>query len=313
MDIQSNRLSEVIVFYNANGSDRTVQTFGISHETLGRYKREYKIRFGGLDGVAEEFASPKILVIDIETLPIKSYHWGLWKQNISPSQIIADWCMATWSAKWLNDNEIFGGQITPKEALARDDKRISKEIWAFLEEADVVIAHNGDSFDIPRLNTRFILNGINPPMTYQSIDTLKLVRKKFSFSSNKLDYIGTILGLGNKIKTDFDLWRGVDQGDQASIDKMAEYNKRDVTLLEEVYLKVGHWMPSHPNLGIYVNDNQSLCPHCTSADLHWKGFYTTLVSQYSTFRCGHCGFIGRSRVGALSKEKRQSLVTSGAR
>jgi hypothetical protein len=94
---------------------------------------------------------------------------------------------------------------------------------------------------------------------------------------------------------------------------MSEYNNRDVTLLEEVYLKMGSWMPSHPNLGIYVNDNQSLCPHCMSADIHWKGYYTTLVGQYSTFRCGQCGYIGRSRTNALSKQKRDSLVTSTAR
>ena len=313
MHLNDVRLKEIVLFYNDNGAERTVQKFGISHESLHRYKREYKIRYGEGGTGLKEFTSPKVLVVDIETCPIIASVWGLWKQDIQPDRIIHDWCVLTWSAKWLNDNEIYYGKITPAEVARRDDKRIIKEIWAFIEDADVLIAHNGEKFDFPRLNTRFILNGLNPPLSYQVIDTLKLARRKFSFTSNKLDYIGQILGLGGKIKTEFDLWKRAVAGEQEAIDLMCTYNQRDVTLLEEVYLKIGRWMPSHPNLGVYVDDNHTMCPACTSTDVVWKGYYTTLCGRYSTYRCNHCGFIGRSRHNILTKEKRESLGVSIAR
>ena len=313
MLLNDNRLSEIISFFSKYGDDKTAQQFGISHETLNRYKREHRIRNGATEATLPNFTSPKILVLDIETCPIIASVWGLWKQDIQPDRIIQDWCVLTWAAKWLNDNEIYSGKITPKEVVNRDDKRIMKDVWAFMEDADVIIAHNGERFDIPRLNTRFILNGLTPPLSYQVIDTLKLARRKFSFTSNKLDYLGTVLGLGGKIKTEFDLWKRCVAGDQEALDLMSEYNERDITLLEEVYLKIGSWMPSHPNLGVYVDDNHTLCPMCTSSDVSWKGYYTTLVGQYKTFRCNHCGFIGRSRTNALTKEKRESLGVSTAR
>ena len=37
-----------------------------------------------------------------------------------------------------------------------------------------------------------------PPMPYKTIDTLKVARKEFAFSSNKQDYITKFLGLEEK-------------------------------------------------------------------------------------------------------------------
>jgi len=313
MHIQDERLQQVISFCKEYGDDKTTQQFGINYESLGRYKREYKVRFGDADATLLNTTAPKIGVLDIETLPLIVYSWSLGKQHINHTQVIKDWCISTWAFKWLNDNEVYSGALTPKEALKRDDSRIIKEIWGFIEDSNVIIAHNGDYFDIPRLNTRFLLNGLKPPLSYQTIDTLKVARKKFSFTSNKLDYISRLLGLEGKIKTEFELWRMVDVGDQEAIDRMAEYNKRDVTLLEEVYHVLGAWMPSHPNIGLFMEDNITMCPHCTSLDLTWKGQYTTLVGVYSTARCNHCGFISRSRHNELTKVKREQLNVSIAR
>lgn len=313
MHILNERLQEVISYLLVNGEENTVKEFGLTHETLGRYKREYKIRINGDEEKLPPTPAPKVLVLDIETLPLVCYSWSLGKVHLNSEQVIRDWCVASWSAKWLNDKDVYGGALTPAEALERRDKRIMEDVWKFVEDCDVIIAHNGDNFDIVRLNTRFILNGLKPPLSYQSIDTLKLARRKFAFTSNKLDYISKLLSLEGKIKTEFELWRRVDVGDQQAIDRMLEYNKRDVTLLEEVYHVLGAWMPSHPNFGMMIDDNVSMCPHCMSMDLDWVGTYRTLVGEYATCRCNVCGFIGRSRITSLSKKKRESLITSIAR
>ena len=64
------------------------------------------------------------------------------------------------------------------------------------DEADVVIAHNGDKFDMRKANARF--GHYEPPMPVQQVDTLKVARKYFKFESNKLGDLGEHLGLGNK-------------------------------------------------------------------------------------------------------------------
>ena len=126
----------------------------------------------------------KILVFDVETAPLQAYVWGLWDQTVGTQQILSDWFMLTWSAKWLFDDEVMSDGLTPEEALKQDDSRVTESIWKLMDEADIVIAHNAVRFDVKKLNSRFLLNGMNPPMPYQVIDTLLHLRNKFSLSSN---------------------------------------------------------------------------------------------------------------------------------
>lgn len=232
----------------------------------------------------------KILILDIETSPMMSYIWGIWNQNINLDAIINEWFVITWAAKWLGDDKIITGKLTPKEVLKEDDKRIIKDLWNLLEEATIIVTHNGDKFDFKKINTRFLLHELTPPSPYHSIDTLKIVRKHFSFTSNKLDYVNKILGLSRKIEHEgLELWIKCLRGDEKALDKMEEYNSGDVFILEELYLILRPWIKNHPNINI--DNNKNLCPTCGSNKL-------TKVSEfgknnkYSIYRC---------KCGALSK------------
>ena len=122
----------------------------------------------------------KVLVFDIETLPIVGYFWSLKMRGyLSPKNIIKETCVLSWAAKWLNDTEIMSDILTPEEALERNDERILMGIWDLFEEAEIVIAHNGDRFDISKLNGRWWKYDINPPTPYQSVDTLKQSFRNF--------------------------------------------------------------------------------------------------------------------------------------
>jgi len=72
--------------------------------------------------------------------------------------------------------------VTSKEVVNEDDERIVNSLWKLFDEADIIIAHNGGNFDIPNMNTRFIVNKLPPPSAYQMIDTLKVARKGFGFT-----------------------------------------------------------------------------------------------------------------------------------
>lgn len=257
--------------------------------------------------------SARVLVLDIETAPIRAYVWGIWQQNVALNQIQSDWFCLTWAAKWLFEDKVYSAKLTPKEVIKQDDKRIIQGIWELVNQADIVIAHNGEKFDIPKLNTRFILNGLQPPLPYQQIDTLKHIRRQFGFTSNKLDYVNKLLNLERKTDTGgFELWERCMKGEQDALDLMEQYNVNDVRILEETYLHIRAWIKPHPNMGLFILDEtQSRCPSCGSDDMAEMGkHYHTSANIYVAQRCGNCGATARKRLADITIKQRRHLLMS---
>ena len=269
----------------ASGFDRTFKAVTRKIESMRLSKPFKKVDVAAL---------PKILILDIETTPIAVWTWSLGNQYINPTSIIkdsngkyVDWYVLSWSAKWLYDNNVLSDVVTPEEARARDDKRIMMSIWKLLDQADIVIAHNGDKFDLRKLKARFISNAMVPPMPYKTIDTLKVARKEFAFSSNKQDYITKFLGLEEKLDTDFQLWVDCMNGNVEALERMEKYNRTDVVGLEEMYLKLRPYIKNHPNLAVMMDDN--VCSVCGSHSLVDTGkYYHTGASRYELFCCESC-------------------------
>ena len=65
--------------------------------------------------------SPKVLVFDIETLPIIGTFWDTGKQYIGHDNILEDWVVLSWSAKALFDGKTIGDILTPDEIKRRLD------------------------------------------------------------------------------------------------------------------------------------------------------------------------------------------------
>ena len=137
----------------------------------------------------------KVLFLDIETAPNKVYCWGLWNQNISINQIVEPGYTICFAAKWENSKKIHFHSMQ-KNGI----KRMVKEAHKLLEEADAVVHYNGKKFDIPTLNREFLLAELQPPSGYSEVDLYSAVKKKFRFASNKLDYVSSELGIGNKVQ-----------------------------------------------------------------------------------------------------------------
>lgn len=236
----------------------------------------------------------KVLLFDIETLPLEVYVWQL-KNNdyISPSNIIKDWCVLSWSAKWLFNDKVEFGNLTPYEAIHRDDRRSLQRMWELLDEADICIGHNSVRFDHKKLNTRFLVGGMQRPMYYKTIDTLQVAKQNFAFSSNKLDYINAQLGIHQKSGTDYELWKQCAVGNEEAIKRMVNYNINDVQILEELYVKLRPWITNHPSLRSYISINGDICSNCGSDDLELGGWYRTNQNKYQAFRCNNCGSLGR--------------------
>jgi transposase-like protein len=229
---------------------------------------------------------PSILSFDVETIPLIAYAWGPYDQNINPEQLIKDWCLLAFSGKWMDDEKIVSEVLTPKEAVERDDERLVKLCWKMMDQADVVIAHNGRDFDIKKLNTRYLNHGLGPTTPFKLVDTLLAARSAFGLTYNKLDYIAQYLGTQRKRETDFQLWIDCDHGDKEALARMQEYNECDVEVLEQIYLKIRAYIPNHPKLSSY-NKVQGKCPVCLS-NYEDDGIYQAPIQQYKQYRCLNC-------------------------
>lgn len=239
----------------------------------------------------------RILIFDLETAPMSAYVWGRWNQNISLDATISEWFILCWSAKWLYSDYIFSDRLTSEEAINEDDSRIMKSLWALIDEADVIIAHNAKGADIKWMNTRFLLNGMNPPKPYHVIDTLEVAKREFKFSSNKLDALAGYFGIQHKLETNFNLWKRCLKGEEEALYYMSEYNKVDVKILEEVYLNLRPWIKNHPNIGNIRERDNNTCSYCSSREVELiEGkYYYTSVGKYPLYRCKRCGGVSRGR------------------
>ncbi len=256
-------------------------------------------------------SSPRILIFDIETAPMIVYAWGLWDQNIALNQIKDDWHVLSWAAKWLDDGPtkvMYQDQRNAKDV--RDDKKILEGIWKLLDEADVVITQNGISFDSKKLNARFIMHGMQPPSSYKHIDTLRIARKHFAFTSNKLEYMTDKLctkykKLAHGNYPGFSMWKACLAGDKAAWKEMEKYNKYDVLSLEELYTKLQAWEKTI-NFDAYTADLTHTCS-CGHKQFSNKGYAYTSAGKFHRYKCLKCGKESRGKENLLSKEKRKSM------
>ena len=129
----------------------------------------------------------KILLFDIETAPNLGYVWGKWEQDVI--EFDRQWYMLCFCAKWLGDKKVMTHALPDFSLYKKDpenDKELVKKLWELFNEADIIIAHNGDEFDIKKSNARFIYHGFTPNPHYKTIDTKKIAKKYFSFNENNL-------------------------------------------------------------------------------------------------------------------------------
>ena len=310
MSVKATVVKEAKDLMNQGYSQRTVATMlGIARSTLQWWLREDNGEPSRNEKKEIEKQSPvKILFYDLETSPTAGWVWGRWKQNVSQAQVEAESFILTYSAKWLGNPNVVSSRITEPE----NDKKIIEELHQLFNEADLVVAHNGNKFDNGIMNARSVFHGMQPYAPVKFVDTLQIAKKNFRFPSNSLDSLAQYLGLGQKVKhSGFDLWKRCMNMEDEAFAEMLEYNEMDVILLEQVYLKLRAWDAKAPNLNVYFNDDVSRCPCCGSHHLNLidKLSYTQ-QSAFSTYQCKECGKVSRAKKNHRSKEAMQSTLVN---
>lgn len=252
----------------------------------------------------------KILTLDIENAPLMSYHWGLWQQNIGQPMRIDDnrSYMMSVAAKWLHSDEVFYF-----ETRTEDDSEITAQILKLVDEADIIVGHNAQKFDMKKINAYAITNNLPPPSPYRVVDTMLIAKKHFMFERNTLEYLATQLCTAQKSSHKqfhgFDLWKECMAGNEEAWAEMKHYNIQDVLVTEELYLRLRPWAKGHPNIGITTGSTKPRCTSCNSKNIIEDGYSVTNTSKFQRYRCTDCGSFSRGRKSLLPKDVKDALLT----
>lgn len=243
----------------------------------------------------------KILHADIETAFTVAAVWGAYEQDIA-TELQHEYILGIgYSWEHLQRTEWKGLPDFPLyETEKKNDKALMEFVWKLLDEADIVVAHNGRAFDMKKLRARMLYHGLPPIKEPRIVDTKLEFKKKFSVISNKLDDLSRVYLGDRKIKhSGIELWVRC-QGemyDPKAWREMGTYCKKDVVLLRRLYALIRPWMDTPPNWNL-EEDRPAGCPACgypryVKHGLRWNT--STVQQKYRCLRkeCRHM-FGGKS-------------------
>lgn len=239
-------------------------------------------------------AKPRIILWDIETVMNVAATFRLLNQDPIPHRnILQERYVVSAAWKELGEKKVHAVSVLdfPDRFKndVRDDLGVLTKLHEVMSQADVLVAHNGDQYDIKFTETRMLVRGLPTLPPIPTIDTLKVAKQRFLFNSNRLDYLGQVLGCGHKVENETDLWLKVMAGDKGAIRRMVTYNKGDIDLLECVFHKLQPYIPNYINRQLFTGETGIRCPQCGS--LHWKleGHRYSKTRRYRRYSCLDCG------------------------
>lgn len=248
-----------------------------------------------IHGIREQSKIPQILYWDIETSSIdikyRTYDLSVKIKRFDPETIERDWTML--SVAWaFNDEPVKCIGVSPQNPL--NDSEVVRQFHEVLCQADYIIGHNMDAFDLKKFNTRAAFYGLAPIGQKNSIDTLKIARKYFKFTSNKLRYVAKFFQIDQK--DDSPDWDKCLEGDSEALSYMRQYNKQDVEVTRQLYKALAPYHTTHPDMNVKapVKDGlgnlvQNVCPVCLSGHTHKRGKVFRSKKAVQSYSCQDCG------------------------
>jgi hypothetical protein len=204
----------------------------------------------------------KRLIFDAEVSPNTCLVWKTGnKISVNPEAIIEERQIISIAWKWHGKSKIY--DLTWDKN--RDDKKLLQNFIPVLNESDEAVAYFGKSYDKRFVLTRALIQGVPFNSEVKIVDPLEWVRNRFLFNSGKLNYVSQVLGVGEKIHTDFQLWKDIVlRNCPIALAKMCKYNRHDVKILEGVFDKIAPLVPSQTHLGVLLGGEKWSCPTCAS-------------------------------------------------
>lgn len=222
-----------------------------------------------------ENGKARVLIYDIETSPNIGWFWRAgYKLNIPASNIIKERAIICVSYKWLDEDQVYNLTWDRNQC----DKFLVEQFIEVLNEADLIVAHNGDRFDLKWLRTRALIHRVHYNMlpNYKAFDTLKVAKAKLYANSNRLDYLAKIMGYEGKNHTTIALWTDIMfKKCKVAMNIMLEYCDEDVRQLEKVYKDLRYLDNPRLHLGVMQGKTKQTSPITGSVNIkHIKAITT---------------------------------------
>lgn len=234
----------------------------------------------------------KILFFDIETSPCIGLFWRTgFKISVGHDSIVKERAIMCICWKWAGNPKVHSLEWSKKQC----DKAMLKKFSKVLLEADAIVGHNGDAFDVKWINGRIMFHGLDPLGKLPTEDTLRMSRACANLNSHKLDYLGQYFGLGGKDKTSYEWWKEILLNkSEKHMALMVKYCKQDVVLLEQVYNRISPYATHRINKAILAgNDRHTACKACGKDSTIKYGTHTTTAGRYQKMKCTSCGHVFR--------------------
>lgn len=222
------------------------------------------------------------MVVELRLFSMRNKDLRFSYRNVkTPSKII---CI---SYKWEGEDKVRNLRWDSEKQC---DKELLKQFIPLMHEADEVIGHNGDNFDIKIVRTRAIYHRLPFRVNIPSLDTLKKARSHFRFPDNRLDTIAHYLGVGGKVQHEgIRMWDKVEDGDPKALIDMVDYCDMDVVVLEDCYLVMENYIKPNRHVGVMAGGLKHECPKCGSEDSnHIKNRVTTAGTVKRLMECQTC-------------------------
>ncbi len=229
----------------------------------------------------------KRLFFDIETSPNMVFSWNVGnKLSIGYDNIIQERAIICICWKWEHEKKVHS--LTWDKGC---DKKMLEKFIKVMNEAGEILGHNSINFDEKWVRTRCLFHNIPMFPSYQSLDTLRLARSGFRFNSNRLDYIGKYLNLGEKMDNGgLRTWKEIVlNNSQVAMDRMVKYCKKDVLLLENIYKRLKRYTHHKTHIGVIMGKGKCSCPECGSDKTHVsKTRYSATGAVKKQLECKSC-------------------------
>ena len=245
----------------------------------------------------------KIMYLDIETTPNLEGTWDLYMDHRPYQALLKEKSILSVAWKWEGEKDCQVVSVLDSKRRFKkdpwDDFIVCKRLRQHMIDADIIIAHNGDKFDIRFINARLAANNMRPLPQLCTLDTYREAKRALNLNCYRLDYLGWKLLGRRKIKMDMDNWINIINPWSPVelrtkwMEDMITYNINDVHLLQEIYKYLDlHFNCMPPILSVTAADGLC-CPQagCGSTNYREQGYYTPKngTRAYKRYECKDCG------------------------
>ena len=196
--------------------------------------------------------------------------------------------------KWLGEKKVHTPSLLDHNKpcgccglMKLGERPLIKTAHAILSQADVLISFNGQTFDLPWLQSKFLRERLPALGDLRHIDLYQVARHKMRLTRKSLANISKYLRLKNqKTRLDFDVWGRAGEGDSKAMKYIRDHAAADVLVTEELYTDyLRPLIKNHP----FLFEDRAPCRRCGGRMNRDKRIITLAGAVKVQYVCRKCG------------------------